>query len=96
MECADCVFSVTYVAFSATIVVNSDNYVRCNDNAESAEKYVLDYCGIVGSVGSVCLESKTRRRMARNELRKCLRNGNFNLIISDLKNHFRKKKIVGI
>ena len=31
-------------------LVNSDNYVRCNDNAESAEKYVLDYCGIVGSV----------------------------------------------
>ena len=69
-------------------LVNSDNYVRCNDNAE---KYVLDYCVIVSSVGSVCLESITRRRMARNELRKCLRNGNFNLIISDLKNHFRKK-----
>ena len=28
-------------------IVVADNYVRCNDNAE---KYVLDYCGIVGSV----------------------------------------------
>ena len=66
-------------------LVNSDNYVRCNDNAE---KYVLDYCGIVklGAQQGCCYyatlpSAYSGRGIDSVGLRKVVENGNFNLII---------------